>query len=169
MGKRPAFYTRVMNNETMTHPCGCGCGECKPTCTTCGRPWTVCKGDCSCKKPCCKKINFCEYGRRASGCIRQQQPECPMVAVIPSVTVESKENLKDLADCFVHVTNINTTFYIDDKHRVMITWAGPVEIDDYDYQNNPLGLRSQMVYDFENNRAIYYNKTGAYRLITLGA
>ena len=92
-----------------------------------------------------------------------------MVAVIPSVTVESKENLKDLADCFVHVTNINTTFYIDDKHRVMITWAGPVEIDDYDYQNNPLGLRSQTVYDFENNRAIYYNKTGGYRLITLGA
>lgn len=83
------------------------------------------------------------------------------------MTVESVSNLKDLADCFVHVSDINTTFYIDDKHRPVITWAGPVEVDDYDYANNPLGLRSQMLYDFQNNRAVYYNKSGAYRLVTL--
>ena len=92
-----------------------------------------------------------------------------MIAVIPSVTVEETSNLKDLADCFVKVSNINTTFYIDDKHRITLIWAGPVEVDGYDYENNPLGLRSQTVYDFENNRAIFYNKTGEYRLITLGA
>lgn len=90
-----------------------------------------------------------------------------MVAVIPTVVVETTESLKELADCFVHVANINTTFYIDDKHRMIITWAGPVEVDGYDYENNPLKLRSQVVYDFENNRAIVYNKTGAYRFITL--
>lgn len=90
-----------------------------------------------------------------------------MVAVIPTLVVETTEGLKELADCFVHVANINTTFYIDDKHRSIITWAGPVEVDAYDYANNPLKLRSQTVYDFENNRGIYYNKTGAYRLFTL--
>lgn len=158
-----------MNNET-NHPNGCGCGQCKPTCTTCGRPWTVCTGDCGCKKKTCgchKTINFCEYGAKHSGCIREREPGCPMIAVIPSVVVDSVDNLRDLADCFVHVTSINTTFYIDDKHRMMITWAGPVEVEDYDYENNPLNLRSQTVYDFKNNRAIIYDKTGAYRLLTL--
>ena len=91
-----------------------------------------------------------------------------MVAVIPAITVDDVSGIKNIADCFVHVSNINTTFYIDDKHRMMITWAGPVEADDYDYKNNPLHLRSQTVYDFSNNRAIYYNKTGEYRVITLG-
>ena len=91
-----------------------------------------------------------------------------MVAVIPAITVEDVSGIKNIADCFVHVSNINTTFYIDDKHRMMITWAGPVEVNDYDYENNPLNLRSQTVYDFENNRAIYYNKIGEYRVITLG-
>lgn len=91
-----------------------------------------------------------------------------MVAVIPAITVEDVSGIKNIADCFVHVSNINTTFYIDDKHRMMITWAGPVEANGYDYENNPLNLRSQVVYDFENNRAIYYNKIGEYRVITLG-
>jgi hypothetical protein len=76
-------------------------------------------------------------------------------------------NLKDLADCFVHVANINTTFYIDDKHRITTVWAGPVDIDGYDYVSNPLNIRGQTVYDFTNNRAIYYNTQGQYRLITL--
>lgn len=90
-----------------------------------------------------------------------------MVAVIPTVVIDTVDGMKELADCFVHVSNINTTFYIDDKHRSIITWAGPVEIDGYDYENNPLRLRSQMVYDFENDLAIYFNKTGNYRLIAL--
>ena len=150
-----------MNNANST-PCGCGK---EPSCTKCGRPWTICKGEC--KKCRCKEVNFCEYGPKAPGCIRNVQPGCPMHAVIPSVVVEDVSGLKNLADCFVHVANINTTFYIDDKHRVMVTWAGPVEVDNYDYATNPLGLRSQTAYDFRNNLAIYYNKTGEYRLITL--
>lgn len=157
-----------MNNEISNKPCGCG--NCEPVCTTCGRPWIVCKGECGCKKPCCckKKVNFCEYGRMAHGCIRERAPECPMQAVIPSVVVDNISNLKNLADCFVHVTSLNTTFYIDDKHRMIVAWAGPVEVDNYDYENNPLGLRSQTVYDFANNRAIYYNKTGGYEIFSLG-
>ena len=50
-------------------------------------------------------------------------------AVIPSITVDSVDGITNLANCFVHVTSINTTFYIDDKHRPMIIWAGPVEAD----------------------------------------
>lgn len=153
----------------MTHPCGCGCKECaKPNCKTCGRPFKTCECEGKPCKKCCKPaMNFCEYGRKAHGCIREMQPDCPMQAVIPSITVEDSSSLRDLADCFVKVSNINTTFYIDDKHRITLIWAGPVEVDGYDYANNPLGLRSQTVYDFENNRAIVYNKTGEYRFIEL--
>lgn len=143
------------------------CGNCGTTCSSCGRPWAICKqeGGCGCKK--CADIKFCEYGRKACGCIREKQPGCPMQAVIPSVTVDSITNIKNLADCFVHVSDINTTFYIDDKHRMMVVWAGPIEIDGYDYENNPLNLRGQNVYDFANNRGIYFSKSGAYRIFDL--
>lgn len=155
-----------MNNEISNKPCGCG--NCEPMCTTCGRPWVVCKGECGCNKPCCNKVNFCEYGRAVPGCIRERAPECPMQAVIPSVVVESTSNLKNLADCFVHVTSINTTFYIDDKHRTMITWAGPVEYDNYDLEANTLGLRSQFLIDHANERGAYYDKTGNYETFSFG-
>lgn len=97
------------------------------------------------------------------GCIRQIEPSCPYEAVIPTLTVEDKSNIKDLADCFVHVSNINTTFYIDDKHRMIVTWAGPVEYDNYDLDTNSLGLRSQFLIDHANDYAAYYNKTGEYQ------
>lgn len=142
-----------MNNDTYT------------PCTKCGRPMTYCKGKC-CKKPKCG-CNCQEYGCPQAACIKEINPSCPYKAVIPIVTVESVSNLDRLAACFVHVTDINTTFYIDDKHRMTITWAGAVEVDNYDYETNPLGLRSQTVYDFINNRAIYYNAQGKYRLIAL--
>lgn len=115
----------------------------------------------------CGHCGFSEYGDTVLGGLRNVKPECPYMAVIPTVTVVDKSNIKGLADCFVHVSNINTTYYIDDKHRMLVTWAGPVEESNYDYEENPLGLRGQTVYDFANNRAIYYNKTGAYRLIEL--
>lgn len=113
-----------------------------------------------CQAPC-----NCMSCRR--GAIRQKNPECPMLAVIPAITVADMTGIKNIADCFVHVANINTTFYVDDKHRLMITWAGPVEYDNYAYDVNPLKLRSQTVYDFANNRAIFYNKLGDYRIIEL--
>ena len=141
-----------MNNETYT------------PCTSCGRPLSYCKGQC------CGKAKGChcqEYGPKVCGAIRPGEPKCPYQAVIPSLTVESVSNLKDLADCFVHVSDINTTFYIDDKHRIMTTWAGPVEVDDYDYETNPLGLRSQYVIDRQSGRMVYYNATGDYSVMPL--
>ena len=144
-----------MNNDETYTPC-----------TKCGRPMAYCKGEC-CGKP--RGCQCQEYGPMTCGAIRPGEPKCPFKAVIPSLTVENVSNIKELADCFVHVSDINTTFYIDDKHRMMITWAGPVEVNNYDYENNPLGLRSQTVYDFANNRFIYYDKTGNYEVFETGA
>lgn len=136
------------------------CGDCGTTCSECGRPWAICKqdGGCGCNK--CKDIKFCEYGRMANGCIREKQPGCPMQAVIPSVTVESIEGIKNLADCLVHVSDINTTFYIDDKHRPIITWAGPIDIPGYDMEGNPNNYRDQIVTDVANQTAVIYDKSG---------
>lgn len=137
-----------MNNDTYT------------PCASCGRPIAYCKGQC------CSKAKGChcqEYGPMVPGCIREVKPGCPYKAVIPTLTVEDKSNLKDLADCFVHVSNINTTFYIDDKHRTIVTWAGPIEYNNYDLDANTLGLRSQFLIDFANERGAYYDKTGAYQ------
>lgn len=136
------------------------CGDCGTTCSECGRPWAICKqdGGCGCNK--CKDIKFCEYGRMANGCIREKQPGCPMQAAIPSVTVESIEGIKNLADCLVHVSDINTTFYIDDKHRPMITWAGPVDIPGYDMEGNPNNYRDQIVTDVAAEMAVIYDKRG---------
>ena len=136
------------------------CGGCGTTCSECGRPWAICKqdGGCGCNK--CKDIKFCEYGRMANGCIREKQPGCPMQAVIPSVTVESIEGIKNLADCLVHVSDINTTFYIDDKHRPIITWAGPIDIPGYDMEGNPNNYRDQIVTDVANQIAVIYDKSG---------
>ena len=108
-----------------------------------------------------------EYGHGIPAGIRNVGPSCKNKAVIPSITVENIEGMKGLADCFVHVINNNTTYYIDDKHRITIVWAGPVEVDNYDYETNPRKLRSQMVMDFQNNRGIYYNAVGGYRVFTL--
>ena len=148
MNRARSGYNVIMNDETFT------------PCTKCGRPMAYCKGQC-CGKPkgcCCQ-----EYGPMKPGCIREVKPGCPYKAVIPTLTVEDKSNLKDLADCFVHVSNINTTFYIDDKHRTIVTWAGPVEYDNYDLDANTLGLRSQFLIDHANDYAAYYNKTGEYQ------
>lgn len=143
-----------MNNDETYTPC-----------TNCGRPLSYCKGQC-CGKP--KGCQCREYGPSVCGAIRQRQPECPHAAVIPSVVVEHADSLKDLCDTFVHVSDINTTFYIDDKHRPIITWAGPVEYDNYDLAANSLDLRSQFLIDFANNRGAYYNKTGNYQIFNFG-
>lgn len=110
-----------------------------------------------------KDIPFAEYGKAVPGCLRAVEPKCPFVAVIPSITVSDKTGIKNLADCFVHVANINTTYYIDDKKRITKIWAGPVEYDNYDLDANTLGLRSQFLIDRANDYAVYYNKTGGYQ------
>ena len=109
-----------------------------------------------------KSIHFTEYGCCVPGKFERKEPKCPFVAVIPTLEVPTVANIKGLANCLVHVTENNTTYYIDDKHRIITTWAGPVEADNYDYETNPLNLRSQEVWDFANSRVIRYNATGQY-------
>lgn len=109
-----------------------------------------------------------EYCNKMPACIHKDiAPNCPALAVIPSLTVESVSNLKGLANCFVHVSENNTTYYIDDKHRIIIAWKGDVEYDNYDYTTNPLNLKSQTVIDFANKREIHYNKYGNYLINNL--
>lgn len=110
-------------------------------------------------------IKFTEYGETVPGCIRAVEPKCPFVAVIPSITVDDRSGLNKLADCFVHVANINTTYYIDDKKRITKTWAGPVEYSNYDLDANTLNLRNQFLIDKTNDVAAYFDKTGKYQLI----
>lgn len=153
-----------MNNDETYTPC-----------TSCGRPMAYCKGQC-CGKP--KGCHCQEYGPKVCGAIRPIEPTCPYQAVIPSVVVENTSNLKDLADCFAHVTNINTTFYIDDKHRITTIWAGPVEVDlpenvqtqeEFEEFVKSFNLRSQFLYikhfDQDTNKylydAFYFDKTGS--------
>lgn len=95
---------------------------------------------------------------------RGASPECPMMATIPLLSVATPENLKGLCNCFVHVDQNNTTYYIDDQHRMAITWAGPVIADNYDYEENPYALRNQEVWDFESGRVVRYNATGEYMI-----
>lgn len=111
-------------------------------------------------KPGCNFCDSCfeEYKYTMPACIRNQAPDCKAKAVIPSVTTQTVDGLTNLANCFVHVTDINTTFYVDDKHRPMIIWAGPVEVSDYDTEANELGLRSQFC--FSDEVMYYFDKQG---------
>lgn len=93
-------------------------------------------------------------------------PVCPPnMAEVTSV--QTVAGIKALKNTFVYVTDINTVFFVDNQRNITQICAFPIFQDNYDYQNNPLGLRTQIVYDFENNRAIIYDGTGNYRLMTL--
>ena len=140
----------------------------------CGRPMHYAP------KPKCNYNSCClnEYHYTMPACIRNKQPDCLAKAVIPSITVETTDGITNLANCFVHVAGINTTFYIDDKHRPMIIWAGSVEKDwplnktEEEYNQmllaNELGLKSQHIYykyintDTQTREILdfYYDKNG---------
>lgn len=128
----------------------------------CGRPWLPIQ-------PACQKWDGCgcEYCGAMPACIKKKQPDCLAKAVIPSITVETVDGITNLANCFVHVTGINTTFYVDDKHRVMIIWAGPVEVSSYDIEANELGLKSQTCYTTISGvyTEVYFDKTGVGHII----
>lgn len=131
-------------------------------CRACGRPWAYGKPTCKCYDGC-----LVGYPYAAPACIKRDADPCKAKAVIPAITAETVDGLATLANCFVHVTNINTTFYIDDKHRPMIVWAGPVEVANYDIEANELKLRSQTCYTFINGvySEVYFDKTGVGHII----
>lgn len=108
-----------------------------------------------------------EYPCTQPACIRRKQPDCMATAVIPTITVETADGILNLADCFVHTTSTNTTYYIDDKHRVVTVWAGPVEVAAYDLSSNPLGLRSQDCYTTVNGvySHVYFDRQGIAHIV----
>ena len=119
----------MMNENYNTPNSGC-----------CGRPFpTAPENKCN-YNDCCMN----EYAYKQKACIRNKQPDCESQAVIPSITVDTVDGISNLANCLVHVTSTNTTYYVDDKHRVMITWGGLVSVPDYDFDANPLNLRNQI-------------------------
>jgi len=114
--------------------------------------------------PKCNYNSCCmnEYAYKQKACIRNKQPDCEAQAVIPSITVETVDGITNLANCFVHSTGNNTTYYIDDKHRPMTTWAGLVSVTDYDFDANPLNLRNQIAYDQSQQVAAIFDNKGSY-------
>lgn len=156
-------YNRDMMNENYNTP-NSGC---------CGRPMQYatepeCNWTCGPATECCG----CTLGR-----IKKDADPCKSCAYIPAITVETTDGIANLANCFVHVTGINTTYYIDDKHRPMITWAGPVETDlpsdietqeQFDAFIKSFDLRSQFLYVKFTKQdtgkkvidSFYFSKTG---------
>lgn len=127
-----------------------------PNSNCCGRPMEYAK------EPHCNYTDACadEYCCPKLASIKETAPDCEHKAVIPSITVDSVEGITNLANCLVHVNDINTTFYIDDKHRIMITWAGPVNIPGYDMDANPEKFKDQIVTDVDSGLAVIYDKHG---------
>lgn len=144
-----------------------------PNSSCCGRPMHYAP-EAKCNyNSCCMD----EYKYAMPACIRNKQPDCTAKAVIPSITVETADGLTNLANCFVHVTGTNTTYYIDDKHRPMIIWTGPVEVDlpsdvspqeEFEEFIRSFNLKSQFLYvkffDNDSNNYVinsfYFDKTG---------
>ena len=140
-------YNRVMNENYNA-----------PNSNCCGRPMNYAPKDKCNYNNCC--LN--EYKYTMPTCIRNKEPDCTAQAVIPAITVETADGLTNLANCFVHVTSNNTTYYVDDKHRPMMVWAGPVEVKDYNLNQNELGLRSQFCLTSINGvyTEVYFDRQG---------
>lgn len=144
-----------------------------PNSSCCGRPMHYAP-EAKCNyNSCCMD----EYKYAMPACIRNKQPDCTAKAVIPSITVETADGLTNLANCFVHVTSINTTYYVDDKHRPMMVWAGDVEVqaptdittsEEFSEFVQSFNLKSQFLYvkfynETDNKNMVdsfYFDKTG---------
>lgn len=127
-----------------------------PNSGCCGRPFPTAPENKCTYNDCCMN----EYAYKQKACIREKQPDCEAQAVIPSITVEAVDGITNLANCLVHVTSTNTTYYVDDKHRIMITWAGPVNIPGYDMETNPNHYKNQIVTDTDAEIAVIYDNNG---------
>lgn len=157
------LYNGSMMNDNYNTP-NSGC---------CGRPFPTAPANKCNYNNCCMN----EYKYTMPACIRNKQPDCAAQAVIPSVTVETVDGLTNLANCFVHVTSINTTYYVDDKHRPMMVWAGGVEVqaptnittsEEFFEFVESFKLKSQFLYvkfynETDNKNMVdsfYFDKTG---------
>lgn len=133
-------------------------------CGACGRPFPKANTECNWA---CGPVS--EYCGCSLGRIKKDVDPCKSCCVIPSLTVDTVDGITSLANCLVHVTNTNTTYYIDDKHRPMIVWAGPVEIENYDISANELNLRSQICFTTMLGTVgyveVYFDKRGVGHII----
>lgn len=123
-------------------------------CEKCGRPITYSQGhECG---SCCTD----EYKYSMKACIRNKQPDCTAKAVIPSITIDHASDVGNYPNCLVHAVDTNTTFYVDDNHRPIITWAGFVNIPGYDMEHNPNHYKNQIVTDTVSKTAVIYDNNG---------
>lgn len=143
-------YNRIMNND-------------KTNCQACGRPFQYGRPVCGCAQP----TGTAEYCPGRHGDIVPGTNDCVENATIAQVTVDTIDGITNLASCFVYVTSLNTTFYIDDKHRILTAWKGIVEDLEYDINANPRNLRSQLLYTNSTDQSgqvievvVYYDKEG---------
>lgn len=101
-----------------------------------------------------------EYCGKRITTINKGEPTCRATAVIPSIVVETAEGIKQMTNTLVRVSSTNTTYYVDDKHRITLVCAGPVEKSNYNFTTNPDGIRGQIVFDKVTKRAFYYYMDG---------
>lgn len=101
-----------------------------------------------------------EYCGKRITTINKGEPTCKATAVIPSIVVETAEGIKQMTNTLVRVSSTNTTYYVDDKHRITLVCAGPVEKSNYNFATNPDGIRGQIVFDKVTKRAFYYYMDG---------
>lgn len=127
-----------------------------PNSGCCGRPMNYSTGPKCEQNHCC----FNEYDYKMKACIKNKTPDCTSQAVIPSTTIESTEGLSCYKNALVHVTSTNTTYYMDESGRPLITWAGPMNIPGYDFKNNPNHYKNQIVTDVESKNAAIYDNNG---------
>lgn len=145
-------YNRTMNNDTQQVACG-----------SCGRPFQYGRPVCGCAQP----TGTAEYCPGRHGDIVPGTNDCVENATIAQVTVDTIDGITNLASCFVYVTSTNTTYYIDDKHRILTAWKGVVEAEEYDLDENKLNLRGQLLFTTVENEegeevpiTVYYDNQG---------
>lgn len=83
------------------------------------------------------------------------QPEITSV-----VTVQSVAGIKGLNNCFVHVLDNNTVYYVDSQHHTTVVSSQVVELTEYDSEKNPLNLRNQIAYDTKRELLTYFDNSG---------
>lgn len=101
-----------------------------------------------------------EYCGKRITTINKGEPTCRATAVIPSIVVETTEGIKQMTNTLVRVSGNSSTYYVDDKHRVTLVCADPVEKSNYDFATNPDNIRGQMVFDKVTKQVYYYYKDG---------
>lgn len=142
-----------------------------PNSGCCGRPFQYAPSKKCGENHCC----FNDYNYKMNACIGKKQPDCTAQAVIPAVTIETVDGLTNYRNAFVHVTSINTTFYVDENCTPIITWAGNVETQIADGAHTDaewreflesFNLRSQFLYVKWHNQedkdiilSFYYDNT----------